>query len=405
MLSQIWAVARKEFLILRQRPGQLVVVFIVPVIFVWIFNAAFGSSGTPRAAVYLCVEDDGTAARQASDALRLSENLDLEILDSRAEADRRVGAGQRMAAVIIPAGFSAAVEASQPAAIEIIIDPARQGQAGILTGLVNAALAPLIVDAEVTRGIRQGVDDVLAQQGGAVPDTLRTFLTAALKGVIAGQVQSALNDPQVQIEPVQAAETQTRSTPTLLESLTPGYSLMFVFFLVQTLAVTVLEERNTGTLRRLLSLPVSRAALLAGKTLPYFAVALVQMLFVLAVGHFAFGVGLGRSPLALGLILAAASLTVAAIGLFIAVVARSEGVAGGLTVLIIISMAAAGGAMFPGIRVPGLEWITPHYWAIRGLQNVITRGQGLEGILLPGGVLIALAAVFFTLAALRFRRE
>jgi ABC-2 type transport system permease protein len=409
MLTQIWVIARKELRLWLQQPANLVVILLVPFLFIWIMGAVFGSSGMPTVAVFAVNLDSGANAARVLSALQDSPNLEVQLVSDRAEADRRVGQGERMAAVVIPAGFSEAVLTDSGAALELIVDPARNERASIVTGLVNAALAPQLVDAEVARGVNRGIASLLTSQdnlAGMDTGVLQEFLTAAFQGVVASQVQSAVEDPLValNLQPVGEGPS-TESLPSLMEFLVPGYTLMFAFFLVSQLATTIVEERAEGTLRRLLSTPASKAAILAGKFLPYAVIASLQILFVFFVSSLFFDFSLGSSPLALAAVILPTAAVIAALGILIAALARTTGQSSGLTILIVLILAIASGAMSPNIAVPGLQWLTPHFWAIRGFQNIITREMGLSGALQPAAVLTGMALLFFGLAVWRFRFE
>ena len=409
MLTQIWVIARKELRLWLQQPANLVVILLVPFLFIWIMGAVFGSSGMPTVAVFAVNLDSGANAARILSALQDSPNLEVQLVSDRAEADRRVGQGERMAAVVIPAGFSEAVLTDSGAALELIVDPARNERASIVTGLVNAALAPQLVDAEVARGVNRGIASLLTSQdnlAGMDTGVLQEFLTAAFQGVVASQVQSAVEDPLValNLQPVGEGPS-TESLPSLMEFLVPGYTLMFAFFLVSQLATTIVEERAEGTLRRLLSTPASKAAILAGKFLPYAVVASLQILFVFFVSSLFFDFSLGSSPLALAAVILPTAAVIAALGILIAALARTTGQSSGLTILIVLILAIASGAMSPNIAVPGLQWLTPHFWAIRGFQNIITLDMGLSGALQPAAVLTGMALLFFGLAVWRFRFE
>ena len=409
MLTQIWVIARKELRLWLQQPANLVVILLVPFLFIWIMGAVFGSSGMPTVAVFAVNLDSGANAARVLTALQDSPNLEVQLLSDRAEADRRVGQGERMAAVVIPAGFSEAVLTDSGAALELIVDPARNERASIVTGLVNAALAPQLVDAEVARGVNRGIASLLTSQenlAGMETGVLQEFLTAAFQGVVASQVQSAVEDPLVSLNLQPVGEgPSSESLPSLMEFLVPGYTLMFAFFLVSQLATTIVEERAEGTLRRLLSTPASKAAILAGKFLPYAVVASLQILFVFFVSSLFFDFSLGSSPLALAAVILPTAAVIAALGILIAALARTTGQSSGLTILIVLILAIASGAMSPNIAIPGLQWLTPHFWAIRGFQNIITRQMGLSGALLPAAVLTGMALLFFGLAVWRFRFE
>jgi ABC-2 type transport system permease protein len=415
-MRQILAFTRKEIEQWVQRPGSWIIVFVVPFIFIWIMQAVFGS-GTPVVTIYAVNEDTSAQSKRVMEALRGAEALRVVELETREEADQKVGAGSLMAAVIVPAGFGQAVSTAEGARIEVIIDPARSEQANIVTGLVSSALGSTMVDAEVSRGVETSIDQVMkslpasnsinGQNGQSNPDGLKKFFSAALKGVVSSAVEDALNNPLVSISPesIEQEGQKAARQPSLLDGLVPGYSLMFVFFLISNLAVTVIEERESGTLNRLLVAPVTRSSILLGKMLPYFLIAVAQFVTVLVVSRFVFGIDLGDSALPLGMIIIASSLAMVSLGILVAAFAHSEGQASGVAIILVLVMAVVGGSMFPSISIPGLKLITPHYWAMQGFLNVIARGQGAEGVLQPAGVLFTMSAVFFTIGAIRFRFE
>lgn len=472
-MSQLLAMIRKELMLWAKKPGQWLIVFLVPVLFIWIMNAVFGGSGTPTVTVYAVNEDSGSLGERVMEALSDAQALEIEELETGEEAHERVGNGSLMAAVLIPEGFSTAVQTDQGGVIAIIIDPARAEQANIVVGLVNAALAPILVDAEVSRGVEDGINRVMLEyQGGpsldatpgaeetpfpeetplfeetpefdptpfgeetpfpdetALPegtpfmdvtpdpevtllpeqetetDRLRRFFHAALTGIVSAEVQEAVENPQVKlaVQPVEADPNLPVRRPSLLDSLVPGYALMFVFFLIPNLALSVIEERETGTMRRLLIAPVPRSRILLGKMLPYFLIGVAQFIIVFVVSRAFFGIDLG-SPLALFVVIVASSLAMSALGVLIAAFAGTAGQADGLTIVLVLAMAVVSGAMFPTISVPGVQMVTPHYWAMQGFLSVIARGASVEDVLLPAGILMTMAAVFFTIGAVRFRFE
>ena len=415
MLKQVFSLMRKELRVFFQRPAEFIVLLLTPLAFIFIFNLVFGGDDLPTVSLYAVNEDTGARGAEIIDRLRLSENLDVEVLPRRAEADRRVGNGESMVALVVPPGFTDATLTPAGGQLLFIVDPARSEQAAMVTGLVNAALAPIIADAEVTRNVRDGVASMAASEMFAsvgasatttTTDFLHSFLIAGLTGIMREQAQAAIINPQISVaaQPASASSSLTRP-PTLLEYLTPGYSLFFAFFLVSTIAGSILTERNQGTFRRLLSLPTSRGAILLGKMLAYGLVIAAQMVFVFAASAFLFRLQLGQSPAALALMLAAIASAVVGMGIMMASLVRSEGQAGGFAALLTILMAAVGGALFPGIRVPIVEYASPHYWAIRGFQDIVARGQGVVDVLPEAGVLFGLAAAFFLIGARRLRFE
>ncbi|MGL4650826.1 MAG: ABC transporter permease, partial [Caldilineaceae bacterium] len=315
---------------------------------------------------------------------------------------------------VLPAGFAEALLSDPGAQIEVIVDPARRQSAGIVTGQVQAASAPLLIDAEVTRGIARAFSGDLSVGGntinlegtGLLSADVERFLTAALQGVVSSQVQDALENPLVRTVTASVGNPAERTTPpTIMDALVPGYAFFFGFFIVGMLGEQALADRSQGTWRRLRGLPASRWSLLVGRAAPYFTLSTAQILLVMGVSVLLFEFDLGDSTAAYLLMVVASAAAIAGVATFVSVFARTEGQAGALPDLINLGMAAVSGLMFPSIRIPLLAYFTPHYWAARGFQEVTAANLGPSDILLEAGILLAIAVAFFSASALRFRRE
>ncbi len=109
MLRQIWALTRKEIKLAAQQPAQWALVMLTPLAFVAVMGSVFGGGGAPTVAVYFVSARmrGAWASRRVEDAPR-RRHAGRGSAGTRAEADAAVGEGQRMAAIVIPAGFSAA---------------------------------------------------------------------------------------------------------------------------------------------------------------------------------------------------------------------------------------------------------------------------------------------------------
>jgi ABC-2 type transport system permease protein len=400
-IKQILAIASKEIRLWLQVPGNWLTILLVPFAFIAILGSAFGGS-TPVFTIYAANEDQGDLGADVIELLDDSPNLELQLLDSQVEADRRVGKGERMAAVVIPADFSEVVKTEAGGTIWVIIDPARQSNAGLVTGLVKAALSKMLVDASVEREMSGMISDIKTDDlGGTSSFDFDTFIRAGVKGVVAKQVNEAIDNPLIDLEKQSVSASANPIEATRLGGLVPGYTLMFLFFLLSHIAAAVVE----GSLRRLLVTPASKAVILAGKMLPFFFIAIGQMLFVLLVSSWVFKMSLGNSPLALAVIILATALSAATLGILVASLVKNENQAGGLTILVVLVLAVISGSISDNIQIMGPNFVTPHYWARQGMLNVLQRGMGLEGVWLPAGILLGLSVVFFAIGARRFKFE
>ena len=102
----------------------------------------------------------------------------------------------------------------------------------------------------------------------------------------------------------------------------------------------------------------------------------------------------------------AAALCCAALGALIAALARTEAQIGGISAVILWVLAFVGGCFIPLFLInesmATIGQLTPHYWAVTGFYDLLTRGLGLDAILDSLVALLAFAAVFFLIGWRRF---
>ena len=189
----------------------------------------------------------------------------------------------------------------------------------------------------------------------------------------------------------------------------PGIGVMFALFFVVGGAGAILQEREDGTLRRLIVTPIPRGAILGGKLLGIYIAAIIQFSILVLAGQFFFDVDWGASPAALTLMILAFTFTITALGMLIAALVRSYAQVDALSTLIIIPLSGLGGAMWPLEIVPpfmqNIALFVPTGWAMRGFHDIITRGLGFADVLQEAGMLALFGVVFLAIGIWRFKYE
>ncbi|MBK1735660.1 hypothetical protein CKO15_10265 [Halorhodospira abdelmalekii] len=174
--------------------------------------------------------------------------------------------------------------------------------------------------------------------------------------------------------------------PNAVQQSTPAWLVFGMFFIVAPLAASLIVERNQGALCRLRQIGFPNSWLLLSRLPVYYAVNMLQLAFMLAVGRYLVP-GLGGEALTLGgplnaLWLIATATSIAAIGfaLLVASLSRTHIQAtlmGGAFVLI---MAAWGGILVPKAVMPltmqDLTLLSPLAWGLEGFLDVMLRHQG-----------------------------
>lgn len=340
-------------------------------------------------ATYAAVDlDGGRVARGLVDGalagLEEAGVAEIKPIATEAEARAAVEAGEVAAAIVIPAGFTAAVEASRPAELRIVGGP------GVLAS-------------EVARSVLVGFGDRVTGIQVAVRTVVATAEAPADPALIEELVEAALAAP-APIE-MEAADTANRvaSASTFYSA---SMAVLFVFFAAQFGVLSLLSDRRAGTLARMLAAPIAPATILVGKYLVSLAAGALSMTVVAVVTTLFLGADWG-DPLAVAALVLAVSFAAAGIATLVVGFARTEGQADGLGSVVAMALALFGGTYFPMAQAPDLmraiSWFTPHAWFLRGINDL--AGGGDITIVAPSlAVLAAIGLLAGGLGLLRARR-
>ena len=357
------AVLYKEVIHVAHDRITLILALLLPVIQLLLFGWAINTRVEHIGTAYFD-EDRGSAAVQLLDAMRASEEFDLVYAAaSRDDLRERIVAGRVRVAIDIPPNFTADLRAGRQAQLQVLID-------GSDSSVAQEALA-------AATGIGQAVSTAM-HAGGA---------------------------PLIDVRPRMLFNPSLRSANFLVPGLIGVIMQLITIFLT---SLSIVGERERGTLDQLLVTPIGTTGLMLGKIAPYAVIGFVDFLAVLGAMRFVFGVPIAGNVwllllLAIGFLVASLGL-----GLLISSVARTQAQA----------MLMAFGAMMPSILLSGffferdamplvMQWIgyaIPLTYFLEILRGIILKGVGLEVLWRPVLALAAFGVIVFSLSANRFRK-
>jgi ABC-2 type transport system permease protein len=190
--------------------------------------------------------------------------------------------------------------------------------------------------------------------------------------------------------------------------LVPSYTVMFVFFIVNFMARSLVGERDTGTLVRLLIAPLSRSGLMIGKTIPFLLISLVQTALLFMAGKVLFHMSWGIYPFLLLPVMLCTSLAATSLGLMVATIVRNDSQVAAYGNFLVLTLAGISGCLMPRSWQPELMQqvglATPHAWALIAYDNLLNRDlPNLHSVANCCGVMLAFAAAFYAVGWWRFR--
>jgi ABC-2 type transport system permease protein len=377
--------------ILRQRlrdRSAIVFAIVTPLGLAVAFSFLIPNDFTDYHTHFVVVNQDGGHVAQTFVDDALGSVVDAGVADvsestSEAEAADQVRAGEAGVAIVIPPGFSDAVQTGTPTQITLV-----KG------------------DYAVAFEIARSVASQFADTVGSVQ--LMVATTAATGGSVD---QATVAEAQAAMSEAGPIASTNATTELLQANLATFYgaamAIMFVFFATQYGSLALLSDVEQGTMARLLAAPVRPASIIFGASIAGFALGLVSMTVLWVATTVLVGASWGSPPLVAALILAA---VIAAMGIsaLVATIARTPSQAGGLNAIVALSLAALGGVFIPLSQAPEslvvISQITPHYWFLRGINSLAASTTGLVDILPSILVLVGMGVVLGGIGLVRAAR-
>ena len=161
----------------------------------------------------------------------------------------------------------------------------------------------------------------------------------------------------------------------VITSIVPGYTVMFVFFIIISMGTSFIHDRDTGWIARLASTPLPSLHYLIGKSLSFFLVVLIQIIVLQTFGKIVYTIPI-EQPVFLLLLALALTSCVIGIGLVISVTIRTNNMGIAITQIIALVGALVGGLWIPFDMMPDvlqkIGSITPQYWAHTGFKQAMS---------------------------------
>ena len=403
-MRYIWTLATKDLLQTRRDRMAALFTIILPIVFTVFFGLLFGglSSGSERIPLAVADSDGGAEAQKLVALLKESPVVDVKMVQPAA-VEKQVDDEKVAAALVIPAGFSAAVEGGSGATATVV---RVLGSTGAIS---------------VEEAVRSAVDRVVAERvAGAVAfDTAMDQYESGLSLLgytrdPAGAAKAAAIAGGLLAKPVLTVTTQDSGSqagqiPRGFDQSSPGMLINWIMFSLLTAATGLVMERKSGAVQRLLTTHATRRQVIAGKALAMFIITMLQQVLLIGLGQFVFGVDYLRDPVALLLTMITLSAMASCLGLLLATVFRSEQAVIATTVIVSMVLSALGGAWFPlevtGAGFTRIAHFVPTSWLLEAFRGIILKGWGVSDVLMPLGIVWMFTLVFFGVAAWRFRFE
>jgi drug efflux transport system permease protein len=382
MIRQAIAVGVKELRQIVRDRRTLVILLFVPAFFLLLYGYALNFD-IRHLRLAVQDRDRSVASRELVSAFANSGYFDLVgYVDADSELDRLIDRNEVRVVLGIPSGFARDLEMLRPTIVQVVIDGENANTASTAMGYARSIVASFSA----------------AQAIEVAPRLMR----------MAGPSPNAPGPG-----PSITAESRSWYNPSLKSALflVPGLiAYISMITAVVSTALSVVREKERGTMEQVRMAPLSPAAYIIGKTLPYLAISFVSALLIILTSMVLFELPMNGSwallILAIGLFLIGAQ----AQGLLVSTIAETQQVAFQIALLSsFLPTFILSGFIFPISSMPtvvqAITRIVPARYFLVALRAIVLKGAGIAAFWEELLALAIFATVALTLAALRLRRE
>ncbi len=367
--------ALKDLKLFVSEKRGLLLTFLLPIALITMFSLAFGGSGKKgesRPMTLVVADDDRTAeSRRVAQELDSLKEFEVQVT-SLDTGMNMVKKGDKAAILVLHKGLEDSVKAGASPPIEFMYDAAREAEIGILQGSLMGSLMGIV-------GMGSMEKSVVERFKKKNPD-----LDSAQLENIRQQIKENFS-PEASEEQMEESQSFIKSTALVAEEETSpglvqavaGTAIMMLLFSVTSMGASLLDEKQEGTLKKLLYSPISPGSILTGKMLFTNIVCILQLTVMFLYSWLVFGLNIAQNIPALILMIIATAYACSSFGMFLAAVARTRAQVQGMSTLIILVMSCLGGSMIPSFLMPlwmqKVAVISVNYWGIQGFYDIFWR--------------------------------
>jgi ABC-2 type transport system permease protein len=365
------AIVRKEFVHIRRDRATLVIALIIPLFQLTLFGFIDQTVSNLPTAV---VDQDGTHyARELMDKLRATHTFQITHVtpDPRAARDD-ITAGRARVAVVIPPDYH---------------DKRARGEGVKILVLIDGS------DSNVSA-------QALASVNGVASDASLQAITEQL------QVGAKAPAAALSVQPIVLFNPDGRTANFIIPGLV---AILLQIVAIVLTAISIVREREKGTLEQLLVTPIDPLGLMLGKLAPYLFVGLAEMAMILFAMRFGFSVPIRGSLVFLFAMALVYLFALLSIGLAISTRATTQAQAQQMAQMFLLPSIFLSGYIFPTPGLPFvLRWIgrvLPATHMMEIMRGVVLREAGPAQLWKNVAALIAISVVMVSVSVRNFKKR
>ncbi|MFT7612533.1 MAG: ABC-2 type transport system permease protein [Parvicellaceae bacterium] len=391
-MRKLFASIKKEFLVLVNDKVGLILMYLMPILLVFIItivqDSTFKIVNENNIEVLIVNKDKGELGDSLISLLKQSGTLNIDQQNqlSVSEIQKTLLNGDQLLAIELPENFTESLKAKANN-----ISTTMLLEFGVLedsSGIKEVETKPLTLfyDPVLQESFRASIVNGIGSYMNALDNKLmiQSLYTAMGYDEIPAGIEDQFMKNKTGIEQISANTSAAELTPNSTQHNVPAWSIFAMFFMVISLGGNIVKERLSASFVRLQTIPASFSLVLIGKMFIYLVVALSQLAIIFLLGMYVFPlIGLPAliiPPNFLGLLTISvlSALTAISFAMLVGTYAKTQEQANGFGAITVVILASIGGIWVPTFVMPSylqtIGNISPLHWCLEGFYTLFLKG-------------------------------
>ena len=403
MIQTIFKKDLKLFLIDKK---ALFLTFLMPIFLISLFAFAFGGVKTkskPKQIKLLVTDLDISEDSQIVLNRLDSVNGMVLIRKEKSEAIDLVKKGKYVGVLIFDKGFQDSIIAGKELPMELKYDAAREIEMGMLQAVFMQHLMSVIGKKSIASKIDTYLNKNFSGVSLGMKDKIMKDMGSGNSGI------GNLMNSNMKLKMTSIMKENSKKGNLGLIQAVAGTAIMMLLFSLAGIGGGLLDEKESGTLKRLLYSPLKPIHILFGKLATSMLLAVVQLGVMFIFSWLVFGLPIFDDILSLILMIFCTGFAVSSFGILLVSIVKTRQQLNGIATIIIMLMSAIGGSMLPIYIMPEfmqkMAVLSVNYWGIQGFYDIFWRNLPLIDILPKMGVLIGIGLVMTLISLIMFKKN
>lgn len=417
----------KEFLLLKRDFGGLIILFVMPLVLIititLIQDSTFRTVTESKIPVVLIDNDKGEISKSVIENLNKSGQFEIVTsLDGKNltedSAKEAVFKGKFQLAIIIPENLSKDLQLKVNQNVDKIIsnfgigDLSEEPKKESLPQIINKKEVRLYFDpatqATFKSNVKSSIDKMISQiETKSIYATFQEQL---------GEGEEPIFEQEsfITFKEIVPTVDNKEILPNSVQHNVPAWTLFAIFFIIVPLSINIVKEKGQGTQIRLLTNPVPYSVVIAGKTITYLVICMIQFYLMVLVGMYLFPylslptLDLDGKFFLMSVVALFSGLAAIGFGILLGTIAKTQEQSAPFGATSVVILAAIGGVWVPVFAMPKvmqvISHISPMNWGLNAFYDVLLRkADAIE--ILPEIFLLLLFFIITIFIAIQYDKK